>query len=58
VGLAQAAAGIGAQGHPSQEYLGIAMALKRLAPVMADADTARNLLWQWEVGGDITKLTT
>jgi hypothetical protein len=34
------------------------MALERLALVMADADTARNLRWQWEVGGDLTKLTT
>ncbi len=57
-GLAQAAAGTGAQGPPSQEYLDIVMALNRLALVMADADTARNLQWQWEVGGDVTKLTT
>ncbi len=34
------------------------MALERLAPVMVDADTARNLQWQREVGGDVTKLTT
>jgi hypothetical protein len=56
-GLSQAAAGTGAQGPPSQEYLGIAMALKCLASVMADADTTRNLEWQWEEGGGITKLT-
>jgi hypothetical protein len=53
-GLAQAAASTGAQGPPSQEYLGIVMALERLAPVMADVDTARNLQWQREVDGDAT----
>jgi hypothetical protein len=57
-GLAQAAAGMGAQGPPSQEYSGIAVALKRLAPVMMDADTSRNLHWQQEVDGDSNKLTT
>ncbi len=55
-GLAQVAAGTGAQGPPYQEYLGIVIALECLAPVMADADTARNLQWQWEVGGDCRKL--
>jgi hypothetical protein len=34
------------------------MALKRLALVTVDADTARNLRWQQEVGRDVTKLTT
>jgi hypothetical protein len=57
-GLAQAAAGMGAQGPPSQEYLGIAIALNCLAPVMTDADTSRNLHWQWEVDRDANKLTT
>ncbi len=61
---AQAAAGIGAQEPPSQEYSGIAMALERLAPVMKDlapvmkdADTSRNLRWQQEVDRDANKLT-
>jgi hypothetical protein len=57
-GLAQATASTGAEGPPSQEYSGIAMALECLALVMADADTARNLQWQQEVGEDLTKLTT
>jgi hypothetical protein len=34
------------------------MALECLVLVMADVDTTRNLQWQREVGGDITKLTT
>jgi hypothetical protein len=57
VELAKAAASMVAQGPPSQEYSGIAMALNHLAPVMTDADTSRNLRWQREVDGDTTKLT-
>jgi hypothetical protein len=57
-GLAQATAGMEAQGLPPQEYSGIAMALDCLALVMADADTARNLRRQREVDGDAAKLTT
>jgi hypothetical protein len=34
------------------DYLGISSALKRLAPIMTDANTARILWWQWEVDGD------
>jgi hypothetical protein len=49
---------MGAQGPPSQEYLEISKALKRLAPVMTDADISKNLCWQWEVDRDANKLTT
>jgi hypothetical protein len=34
------------------------MALDRLALVMTDGDTSRNLGWQWEVDGDAIKLIT
>jgi hypothetical protein len=34
------------------------MALKHLAPIITDADTSRNLRWQWAVEGDVTKLAT
>jgi hypothetical protein len=33
------------------------MALEPLAPVMTDADTSRNLRWQWEVDSKANKLT-
>jgi hypothetical protein len=32
------------------------MALERLAPIITDADTSRNLRWQQSVAGDATKL--
>jgi hypothetical protein len=32
------------------------MALERLAPIITDADTSRNLRWQQSVTGDATKL--
>ncbi len=41
---------------PPQEYSGIASALERLAPLLSDADTARNLRWQREVDGNKTKV--
>jgi hypothetical protein len=37
------------------DYSGIAASLARLAPIMTDADTARNLRWQQDVAGDKTK---
>ena len=49
-------AGSGPINTPPQEYSGIASALERLAPLLSDADTARNLRWQREVDGDKNKL--
>jgi hypothetical protein len=51
-GTAQLPTGTGPTGPPPQDFSGIASALKRLAPLMTDADTARNLRWQREVDGD------
>ena len=48
--------GTGPTGTPPQDFSGIASALERLAPLMTDADTARNLRWQREVDGDKNKL--
>ncbi len=48
--------GTGPTGTLPQDFLGIASALERLAPLMTDADTARNLRWQREVDGDKNKL--
>ncbi len=55
-GRAHTPAGSGQINTPPQEYSGIASALERLAPLLSDADTARNLHWQREVDGDKTKL--
>ena len=55
-GTAQPPTGTGPTGTPPQDFLGIASALERLAPLMTDADTARNLRWQREVDGDKNKL--
>jgi hypothetical protein len=55
-GRAHTPAGAGQINTPPQEYSGIASALERLAPLLSDADTARNLRWQQEVDGDKTKL--
>lgn len=55
-GQAHAPAGAGQINTPPQEYSGIASALERLAPLLTDADTARNLRWQREVDGDKDKL--
>ncbi len=56
-GVPQAVTGRGAQGTTSQEYSGITMALERLAPIITDVDTSRNLRWQQAVAGDPTKLS-
>jgi len=48
--------GRGAQAITSHEYSGITVALERLAPIITDADTSRNLRWQHDVAGDPTKL--
>ena len=45
-----------AQGPTSPDYSGNSMALERLAPIITDADTSRNLRWQQSVSGDATKL--
>ncbi len=58
VGRSQAVSGMGTQGPTYQEYLGISMALKHLAPIITDADNSRNLCWQQAVAGDATKLAT
>ena len=58
VGRSQAVSGMGTQGPTYQEYLGISMALKHLAPIITDADNSRNLSWQQAVAGDATKLAT
>ena len=55
-GGAHTPAGSGPVNTPPQEFSGIASALDRLAPLLSDADTARNLRWQREVNGDNTKL--
>ena len=55
-GTAQPPPGIGPTGTPPQDFLGITSALERLAPLMTDADTARNLRWQRAVDGDKNKL--
>ena len=55
-GVSQAVTGRVAQGTTSQEYLGISMALERLAQIITDADTSRNLCWLKAVAGDATKL--
>ena len=54
--MSQAVIGRGAHGSTSQEYSGISMALKPLAPIITDVDTPRNLRWQQAVAGDATKL--
>jgi hypothetical protein len=51
-GTAQPPTGTGPTGTSPQDFSGIASALERLAPLMTDADTARNLRWQREVDGD------
>ena len=51
-GTAPPPTGTGPTGTPPQDFSGIASALQRLAPLMTDADTARNLRWQREVDGD------
>jgi hypothetical protein len=55
-GVPNALTGRGAHGTTSQDYSGISMALERLAPIITDADTSRNLRWQQSVTGDATKL--
>jgi len=55
-GVPNAPIGKGAQRTTSQEYSGISTALERLAPIITDADTSRNLCWQQSVEGDATKL--
>jgi hypothetical protein len=56
VGVSLAGTGRGAQGSTSHEYSGISMALERLAPIITDADTSRNLRWQEAVTGDAANL--
>ena len=51
-GTTQPPTGTGPIGTPLQEFSGIASDLERLAPLMTDDDTARNLRWQHEVDGD------
>ena len=51
-GVPQAVTGREAQALTSHEYSGIRMALERLAPLMTDADTSRNLRWQHDAAGD------
>ncbi len=55
-GRAHTPAGSGPINTPPQEYSGIASTLEHLAPLLSDADTARNLRWQREVDGDKTKV--
>jgi hypothetical protein len=55
-GVPNAQIGRGAQGTTSQEYSGISTALERLAPIITDADTSRNLRWQQSVAGDATSI--
>jgi len=55
-GVPNAQSGRGAQGTTSQDYSGISTALERLAPIIMDADTSRNLRWQKSVAGDATRL--
>ncbi len=44
-------------GAISHYYSGISLALERLAPIMTNADTSRNLRWKQTMAGDATKLT-
>ena len=55
-GVPQAVTGRGAQAITSHEYSGITLALERLALIIMDVDTSRNLCWQHDVAGDPTKL--
>ena len=55
-GMPQNLTGRVAQGTNSQDYSGISRALERLAPIMTDADTSRNLQWQQAVQGDNAKI--
>ncbi|KAL3779917.1 hypothetical protein ACHAW5_009799, partial [Stephanodiscus triporus] len=55
-GRAHTPAGAGPINTHPQEYSGIASVLERLAPLLTDADTARNLRWQRDVDGDKKKL--
>jgi len=57
-GMPQNMMGRVAQGTNSQDYSGISRALERLAPIMTDADTSRNLRWQQAVQGDNAKIAT
>jgi hypothetical protein len=56
-GAPKAVTGRGPQAQTSYKYSGIRMALERLAPLMTDADTSRNLRWQQDAAGDPTKLS-
>jgi hypothetical protein len=53
----KAMTGRGVQANTSHEYSGITMALERLALIITDADTSRNLRWQHDVAGDPTKFS-
>ncbi len=57
-GLPQPTAGVINNGTPPNKYSAIASALKRLAPVMTDADTVKSLRWQQEVKGDANRLAS
>ena len=57
-GMSQNLTGRVAQGNNSQDYFGISWALERLAPIMTDVDTSRNLRWQQAVQGDNAKIAT
>jgi hypothetical protein len=48
-GVPQAVTGRGTQAITPHEYSGINMALERLAPIITDADTSRNLHWQHDM---------